>query len=1046
MKRKLIILMSFIVCALFCASGYAQEKVVTGKVIDHSNLPIPGVNVVVKGTKKGITTDIDGKYSLSVSSGETLVFSFLGFKTIEQKVGNASSYNVSLESENSSLNEVVIIGYGTQKKKLTTGAISGIKTENFVERPMSRVDQGLIGQIAGVRVKQTSGLPGTPFSVEIRGAGSITAGNEPLYVIDGFPIYTEASNGSGGFTNGSPLDNINPNDLASVEVLKDAAAAAIYGSRASNGVVIITTKKGKSGKAKFTFNTYGGLNMEAKRVDVLDAQQWIDRSKVFIDAQWVASGIPGASASQTTAQRTAAYNAVNPTTPLTPSNARYPTYLYDDRWDMPGHPGIDYIDWQDQVFSTGEFRNYQFSVSGATDAVNYYVSTSYQDNEGYMVGTGYSLFSARANVDVKLSDNFKMGINLAPSYSVKDDPGIEGKDNILHKALGATPVFENTENAAGEKYTVKYLWGSTTTSMLNLLDKKGQNSMYRNLVSAYASYQLVDGLTLKSTLNFDNTDNTTENYTPGDRLTDIRGTYNTYRRQNAVNENTLNYIKSFKDHNFNLLLGQSFNSYEITKSTLSSGALYTNFVTETLPTGSLGSTTAEKNTLLSYFARLQYNYKEKYIISASYRRDGSSKFGSEQRWGEFPSVSLGWRVKQEGFMQNVEWINDLKLRASAGVNGSNNIRSYPQPVLGNYNYTIGGVQAIGQGVSSIENNNVHWEESKSIDYGIDFSILKNRISGSFEVYRKENQELLLNVPITSSSGFSSYLTNIGSVLNQGWEAELNTVNVASKDFQWKTSLNLSHNENEVLALGPGQQKIEIAATGLSGIPFVKLEVGKPMYSLFVLKQDGVLTQADIDNGGTTIGGNKLVLGDPRYVDQNGDKKITADDRVDAGNPTPKYTWGITNTFKYKDLDLNILVQGQNGGTVYGLIGRAIDRTGQASVENTLDVNPAVRGNWRTSFGFQANTDWLYSSDYVSIRSITLGYNLREAVKSLTRIDNARLYITGENWFYWDKYKVGYNPDAVNTSASSDGNFSLPVDYGGAPIARSIVLGLNINFN
>jgi TonB-linked SusC/RagA family outer membrane protein len=1046
MKNKIILLMSIIMCALMCTSGFAQEKNVTGTVNDPSNLPIPGVNIFVKGTKKGVITDIDGKYSLSVSTGETLVFSFLGFKTKEQKIGIASSYNVSLESENASLNEVVIIGYGTQKKKLTTGAISGIKTENFTERPMSRVDQGMMGQIAGVRVKQTSGLPGQPFSVEIRGAGSITAGNEPLYVVDGFPIYTEGSNGSGGFTNGSPLDNMNPNDIASVEVLKDAAAAAIYGSRASNGVVLITTKKGKSGKAKFSFNTYSGLNMEANRVDVLDSQQWIDRAKVFIDAQWLASGIPGATASQTTAQRTAAYNAVNPSTPLTTSNARYPTYLYDDRWDMPGHPGLDYINWQDKVFSTGEFHNYQLAVSGATDAVNYYVSASYQDNEGYMVGTGYSLFSARANIDIKLSDKFKMGINLAPSYSIKDDPGIEGKDNILHKALGATPVFENTPNIDGEKYTVKYLWGSSTTSMLNLLDRKGQNSMYRNLVSSYATYQLTDGLTLKSTLNFDNTDNAAENYTPGSKLTDIRGSYNTYRRQNAVIENTLNYIKSFKNHNFNVLLGQSFNSYKITKSTLSSGALYTNFVTETLPTGSLGTTTAEKNTLLSYFARLQYNYKEKYLFSASYRRDGSSKFGSEQRWGEFPSLSLGWRVKQEGFMENVDWINDLKLRVSAGVNGSNNIRSYPQPVLGNYNYTVGGVLAIGQGVSSIENNAVHWEESKSIDYGVDFSILKNRISGTFEVYRKENKELLLNVPIASASGFSSYLDNIGTVLNQGWEAELNTVNVTSKDFQWKTSMNLSHNENKVLALGPGQQKIEIAATGLSGVPFVKLEVGKPMYTLFMLKQDGVVTQADIDTGGTTIGGNKLILGDPRYVDQNGDKKITTDDRVDVGNPIPKYTWGITNTFKYKDVDLNILVQGQNGGTVYGLIGRAIDRTGQASVENTLDVNPAVRGNWRTSFGFQANTDWLYSSDYVSIRSITLGYDLAKAVKSLTRIDKARLYITGENWFYWNKYKVGFNPDAVNTSASSDGNFSLPVDYGGAPIAKSIVIGLNINFN
>jgi len=1047
MKKKIILLMSIIMYTLMSTSVFAQEKTVTGKVNDPSGQPLPGVTVLVKGTKKAVSTDFDGKYSVSVSTGGTLVFSYIGFKTKEQKVGNSNTYTISLDTENESLNEVVVVGYGTQKKKVTTGSMSSIKTESFTERPISRLDQGMVGQIAGVRVKQTTGMPGQPFSVEIRGAGSISAGNEPLYVIDGFPIHTEGGNSAGGFSNGSPLDNMNPNDIASIEVLKDAAAAAIYGSRASNGVVLITTKRGKTGKATFTFNTYSGINKEANRVDVLDADQWIARQKTFIDDNWVTSGIPGATANQTIAERVATYNLRYPSTPLIPSNSKYTTYLYDARWDTPGHPGLDYIDWQDKVFRTGQFNSYQLSASGSTEAVNYYVSANYQKNDGYIVGTDYTLFSARANVDIKLSDNFKVGFNLAPSYSVKDDPGVEGKDNVIHKALGASPIFENTTNDLGELYTVKYAWGSSQTSMLNLLAKKGKNSMYRNLISSYASYKLTDDLTLKSTINFDNTDNTTENYTPSNLLTGIIGAYNTYRRQNIVNENTLNYVKSYKDHHFNLLLGQSFSSYQMTKSTLASGALYSSFSIETLPTGSTGSTSAEKNTLLSYFGRLQYDYKEKYLISASIRRDGSSKFGFQQRWGVFPSVSLGWRITQEDFMKKFNWINDLKLRASAGINGSNNIGNYAAySTLASYNYTLGGANAIGQGIGSIPNPLLHWEESKSTDLGLDFSILKNRISGTFEVYRKINSDLLLQVPVVGASGFTNYLTNIGKVQNQGWEFELNTSNVATKNFKWKTSLNLSHNENQVLALGPDQTKIEIAASGLSGVPFVKLEVGKPMYTLFMLVQDGVVTQADIDAGGTTIGGNALKLGDPRYIDQNGDKKITADDRVDVGNPTPKIIWGITNTFKYKAFDLNVLVQGQNGGTVYGLIGRGINRTGMSAGENNLDVDPAVRGNWKTSFGYQANTDWLYSSDYLSIRNITLGYDLSKALKSMTRIDKARIYISGENWFYWNKYKVGYNPEAVNTAASSDGAFALPVDYGGAPLAKSLVLGLNINFN
>ena len=309
--------------ALLHTSGYAQNKTVTGTVTDPSKLSIPGVNVIVKGTNRGASTDFDGKYSVSAAPGETLIFSFVGFIKKEQVIGASNNYNISLDAESSNLSEVVVIGYGTQKKKLTSGAISGIKTENFTERPLSRIDQGLIGQVAGVRVKQTTGLPGQPFSIEIRGSGSITAGNEPLYVVDGFPIYTEGSNSNGGFSNGSPLDNMNPNDVASVEVLKDAAAAAIYGSRASNGVVIITTKKGKKGKPQFTFNTYGGVNKEANRVDMLSAQGWIDRAKTMIDGQWVGSGIAGASASQTNAERIAAYNLKNPTAPLVPSNSRY---------------------------------------------------------------------------------------------------------------------------------------------------------------------------------------------------------------------------------------------------------------------------------------------------------------------------------------------------------------------------------------------------------------------------------------------------------------------------------------------------------------------------------------------------------------------------------------------------------------------------------------------------------------------------------------------------------------------------------------------------
>lgn len=1049
--KKNIKYIFFILGVVLCMPIYAQNtSKIEGTVSDESGIPLPGVNIIVKGANTGASTNFDGKYSIKASKGQTLVFTYIGFTTVEKLVGSETTYNISLEPDAEGLEEVVLIGYGTQKRKMATGAMSSIKTENFADRPISRIDQGLVGQIAGVRVKQTSGLPGQPFSINIRGTGSISAGNEPLYVIDGFPIHTEGSSSSGAFSNGSPLDNMNPNDIASIEILKDAASAAIYGSRAANGVVLITTKRGKTGKPQFTFNVYSGLSKEAKRVDVLTSEEWIVRAKTMIDTQWLNSGIPGVSASQSIDERRNIYNQ-NQTDNgnATIGSEEFITkYMYDPRWDMDGHPGLDYVDWQDRIFRMGDFNNYQLSASGATDMINYYVSGNYQKTNGFVIGSDYALYSTRANIDVNFSDRLKVGFNLAPSYSIKNNPGIEGKDNTLHKALSATPVFENSTNEEGEKYTVRYGWGSSTTDMLSRLSRTGKTSTFRNLISAYINYELFNNLTVRSTINFDNTDYTKESYSPNDKLSSIRGSYNTYRRQNIVNENTATYNKTFGEkHNITALGGISYSAYSITKSSLSSGKLYNSYSIETLPSGSLGTTSAEKNVQISYFGRLQYDFDEKYIFSASIRRDGSSKFGYEERWGTFPSLSLGWRITEESFMDNVDWLSELKVRASGGINGSNNIGNYAAfSTLGSYNYALGGATGLGQGVSSIPNEYLHWEESKTTDFGLDFGLFNNRVTGVLDYYRKVNSDLLLRVPAVAGSGFTSYLANVGKVLNKGWEFELTTVNVTNNDFQWKTSANISHNANKVLALGPDQDVIEISSKYGGGVPFVKLEVGKPMYTIFTVVQDGVLTQADVDAGGTTLNGKALVLGDPRYIDQNGDQKIDTDDRVDVGNPLPKYVWGITNTFNYKNFDLNILVQGQNGGHVYGLLGRAINRTGMSSGENTINFDPAVRGNWKTGFGYKPNTDWLYKSDYISIRNITLGYNLTKALKAMSRIDNARLYVSAENWFYWDKYDGGFNPEAVNVSGSSDSRFPVPADYGGTPLSRSFVVGLNINFN
>lgn len=1032
-KRNLLLTLLLLLVA---GVTMAQSRMVTGTITsdDDKGEPLAGVTVTVKGTTGGTVSDADGKFSIDVDKNQDiLVFKYLGFESTEIPVGEQSQLTILLKPEmgGKSLDNVVVVGYGSQKARNVTGAVSTLSGDNFDERPINRLEQALVGQVAGVQVKQTSGAPGRPFSIQVRGAGSLSAGNEPLYVIDGFPLNSESTNGSGNWNNGSPLDNINPNDIESIQVLKDAAAAAIYGSRAANGVVIITTKKGKMGKSQINFNAYFGFNKEQKRLDMLTAEEWIARNKAWIDDNWVKSGTDR-TAGQTTAEREAILGKVDP------------NLMYDERWDMPGHPGLDYIDWQDVAFRTGSFQNYQLSASGGNEFVRYYISGNYSNQKGYMIGLGYKSFSARANVEASLTKRMRLGINLAPTYSIKDDPGVEGKDNTLHKIISTPPVMESAPNESGAKYQEAYRWGNSGTDPIpRLTDRVATNRMYRNLATLYYDVDIIDGLKFRTSVNLDNIDNTSKSYTPSSVLNSIRGGYGTYRKQTIANENTLSYNKTFADnHHLSLLAGHSYNTRKLESASLSSGATYTNFATQTLESGSTGTTSETRNVLISYFGRVQYDYKEKYLISASVRRDGSSVFGPNNRWGNFPSVSLGWRVSDEGFFKNnISFINDLKLRASYGLSGNNSIGDYTyRSTLGGSNYSFGGTLTQGRAIATIPNPDLKWEKNISNNYGIDLAFFNSRILTSFDYYTKKSSDLLMNLPVPATTGFSTYWTNIGEIQSKGWELEISTRNTTGA-FEWNTTLNLSHNSNKVTNLG-GSDMIEIT-NSFTGDGFAIMKVGEAMNSIYVVQQDGVLTQADMENNYPVISGQKV--GDPRYVDANGDGKITAADRVIVGQPNPKYFWGITNTFRYKGFDLSILIQGQNGGKIYSLLGRAINRVGMSKGENTLDVDVSTRGNYKTTFTAPVNTDWLYSSDYISIRSIILGYNLNKILRNNKYIKGARIYVTAENWFNWNKYDGGFNPEATNANLSNLDNFPLPGDYGGLPLSKSIVFGVNFNF-
>lgn len=1043
------------------SAAFTSVVIIRGNVTDERDRPLLGTTVKIKETTFGTSTDGYGNFTLymplSRMVNAVLVFSSVGYTTQEINVRNNIVIAVRMVEEFSDLDRVIVVGYGTQKKRNVTGAVASYNADDIPERPLTRVDQALVGQLAGVQVNQTTGVPGKAFAIRVRGSGSISAGNEPLYVIDGFPLAQATTNASGGFVNGNPLDNMNPSDIESIQVLKDAASAAIYGSRAANGVVLITTKKGKSGKPRFHFNGYTGFSEASRKLDMMTPEDWIDRATEMINAQWVTSG-PGRTASQTTEQRR---QILGLGAGVVNSNL-----MLDDRWFQPGHPGLYYIDWQDEAFKKGLMQNYQVSASGGSEFAKYYISGNYTNQQGILVGMDYTSYSARANIEVNASDKLKFGLNIAPSYSLTNDPGVEGKSAILRMLLTFPGVQQNEPGTINVGNNGQYIWSNPDKDPISRLENTiGLTKRFRTLASIFMEYEITKGFIFKTTANLDNTDNSVKTYIPsyvsGTLLTRqsspgliTSGSYSNYKKQTFVNENTFSYNKVFNAvHDLSLLAGASYNSDKFDNASFASSGGYSSTVITTLNAASAitGSTTETKNVLLSYFGRLQYGYDDKYLFSGSLRRDGSSRFGKNTKWGWFPSASLGWRVSKEHFFSGIGLINDLKLRASWGKSGNYNIGDYSSvPLLGTYNYTINGVEYSGQAPSGIVNFDLSWEKSATFDVGLDAAILDNRVTTSLDFYEKLNSDLLLYVPIPASTGFSTTLSNAGSVKNKGWEIELNTVNLKG-DLQWSTSANLSHNTNKVVALAGGQTQIYIPSR--FDISHTILKLGEPLYSINVVKQIGILTREDIAKNAALFGSESE--GDPKYFDANGDGVINANDRVIVGHPSPDYTWAITNSFRYRGFDLSLLIQGQWGGSIYSLLGYSLGRTGLAANENPygywrdrwrsdLDPGAGKVGKASGNFGAINNTDWLYSSDYYRIRNITLGYNLTRLFKS-KQAHESRVYATLENYFGHQKYTGGYNQDAANEDLSGSSIFPEAGDFGGLPIPKSLIVGFTINF-
>jgi TonB-linked SusC/RagA family outer membrane protein len=1013
---------------------------VTGKVVSASGETMPGVSVVLKGTSTGTITDENGIFEIKTTAESgTLVFSFVGYKTHEEAFKGNAVLTVTLEDAAGMLEEFVAIGYGTAKRGNIANSVSSISAETFDDRPLNRIENALSGTMAGVYAQTVNGEPGAELSVRVRGTGSVNASNDPLYVVDGVPV--------------DNLRGINPADVQSLDVLKDAAAAAIYGSRGGNGIVIVTTKKGKKGKPRLTFNTYLGVQRLEGKIDMLSAQDWIQMRKESIDEAWVARGQTLSPKKDYKATDSQDFRAAE----LGVSRYAVPSLsianlIYDPKWEY-GQDSLTYLDWQKEMFRDALTKNYQLGVSGGNDDMSYNLSSTFLDQDGIAVGTNLKRVNIRANFETKIASRFKFGVMLAPSVEWSNAGRVDGKDNTAMVAIQMPPVVDKD---AG-KYTGAmpygaYAWsGRYQNPIANMERSTYEVRRYRLNSNAYLNVDIVSGLQAQFLAAMDFNYNTDIRFTPTSALRDwattVEGAATTANRNQAWNnrylfQSMLSYKKTFaKNHNFDAIAGYAVEptQFETSAQTASGFANDWSPIFSTATVKTIGSTiTAGKSGLLSYISRASYDYKGKYIVSASYRRDGSSKFGANKRFADFPAVSAAWRVSDEGFLANNKIVSDLKLRASWGVTGNNRIPDNAQfSLLGNQNYALNNTSVSGFSPVTIENLDLSWEKTISTNYGLDFGLFKNRILASVDIYRRLTDGLLYQAPVSSTSGFSTSWQNIGQVENKGVELTLTTRNIVRKDFTWRTNFNISYNKNKVLKLGFDDTPIPTGFTGLTHI----IQVGAPINSMMLYQHIGVFMNADDLAKYPKM--STMKVGDSRYADVNGDGIITTADRSIVGQPSPDFTYGLTNDFKYKRFDLRIIAFAQTGGNIYSMIGRSIDRPTMGYLYNKLAIwkdrwqsvdkpgNGWVPNMNATTGGFY-DTRWLYSSDYLRIKNITLGYE----VPKMRGIQGMRLYLSLENPFIWHKYYGGMSPEALNNEGG---------DYGGYPQSKVLTFGLNAAF-
>jgi TonB-dependent starch-binding outer membrane protein SusC len=1011
-------------------SASPQQVRVTGTITDATTKePLIGVNVVLEGTTIGVMTDAKGSYTLNVPNlSGTISVSYIGYVAQKIPINGQTRIDITLTSDVQTLEEVVVTGYGTVRKSDLTGSVSSIKTEQILQLPTQRVDQAIQGRAPGVFIMNTDGSPGGNTLIRIRGSNSINGGNDPLIIVDGLQ--------------GANINQLNPNDIASMEILKDASATAIYGSRGANGVILITTKLGKTGKPVIDASYSIGLQRLARKLPVMNAYEFAKYNNLYHSFQ-------------------------------TGSGQTVKTYFSDS--DLEYYKTHS-TDWQDEIYDTGVMQNANIAISGATDKLKYMVSTAYLDHKGILINSAYNRLSLRANLAADITKWVDFGLNYSYTYEKYKSPPFEAN---LFTAVNDAPRWAPTEPVYDEegnywKHRSGYGAYDTWNPVATALETKIDNPTNQNNINLFLNFKLMKGLTLKImgggtftdsyNLKYENTK--TRN---GYAMNGVGNISNNFSNM-YQNTNILNYDATFGAHHITVtgVAEEIFNKYK------GNSMRGQDFLVDQLGADNMDGATsvsvdswASERALVSFMGRINYGLFDKYLLTLSYRADGSSVFGENNKWGYFPSGSIAWRISQEEFLKDSPIVSDLKLRASYGITGNQGISPYGSLArlssAYRYPYNNGSNLNIGFGISDIANPNLKWESTAQTDIGVDISLFRGRLTSTIDVYRKKTDDLLMPRQLPDYVGVSSVIDNIGSTENKGIEIIVGGDPVVGK-FRWNTSVNFTMNRNRVLDLGPGVTKIGYTPTSGGynlGSEYMFLEVGKPLGEIKGWKFQGLWKTSEaakaLDYG--------QLPGMPKYADISGsagtpDGKVDTWDKTTIGHGYPKFTFGWTNMFSYNNFELTFLITGSYGNDLFNTI-RIRRETYEATDPKVwnywtpdnqdTDVPALYDGAWLDAqhleskyyFGNAsgATSRWVEDASFVRLKTVTFAYNFDANLLRKIGFSRAKLYFTGTNLLTLTKY-TGYDPEIAQYPGN---DYTIGVDQSVYPTARMYTFGAEFTF-